>query len=318
MKTLGTTAVAALGLALGMVTTETVKADTFGSGANQFDIDFVDIGNAGNSADTTGVPNPAGSVSYGYRMGTYEITQTAIDKATAGGMTHVTAGAYTGSKPAANITWYEAAAFVNWLNTSTGHQAAYNLSYSGYWSLTLWTSGEAWQGGGENRFRNKDAYYFLPSEDEWYKAAFYDPNKSGGAGYWDYATGSDTAPTPVASGTDPGTAVYSGQPGPTDTNNAGGLSPYGTMGQNGNVYEWTESASTPPNDSPTENRARRGGGYWFATGLSSSSSSAVDPNNESVSVGFRVASVPEPSAALLVLIAGVGGLMAWKRRRVAR
>jgi hypothetical protein len=50
-----------------------LAADTFGSGANQFDIDFVPIGNPGNPADTTGGPNPAGSVPYGYRMGTYEV-----------------------------------------------------------------------------------------------------------------------------------------------------------------------------------------------------------------------------------------------------
>ena len=37
-----------------------VLADTFGSGANTFNIDFVHIGNPGNPADTTGSPNPAG------------------------------------------------------------------------------------------------------------------------------------------------------------------------------------------------------------------------------------------------------------------
>ena len=47
-------------------------ADTFGSGANSFDIDFVTIGNPGNPPDTTGVPNPAGSVPYVYRMGKYD------------------------------------------------------------------------------------------------------------------------------------------------------------------------------------------------------------------------------------------------------
>jgi len=79
--------------------------------------------------------------------------------------------------------------------------------------------------------------YFLPSVDEWYKAAYYDP--TGGA-YYDYPTGSNTAPTPVASGTAAGTAVYSGQVGPANITLAGGLSPYGTMGQGGNVYEWDE------------------------------------------------------------------------------
>ena len=37
---------------------------TFGSGANQFTMEFVTIGNPGNAPDTTGNPTPAGSVGY--------------------------------------------------------------------------------------------------------------------------------------------------------------------------------------------------------------------------------------------------------------
>ena len=96
---------------------------TFGSGANTFGIDFLNIGNAGNAADTT----TYGAVPYQYRMGKYEISQDAITKATASGMANVTAGAWTSNQPAATISWYEAAAFVNWLNTSTGNTAAYRI-----------------------------------------------------------------------------------------------------------------------------------------------------------------------------------------------
>ena len=54
------------------------------------------------------------------------------------------------------------------------------------------------------------ALFFLPSEDEWYKAAYY---KGGGtnAGYWDYPTQSDTAPTaelPVGTDMVNGSANY--------------------------------------------------------------------------------------------------------------
>jgi len=108
-------------------------------------------------------------VSYNYRMGTYEISYNAIDEAN---VPDVTAGPWLGNRPAATITWFETAAFANWLNTSTGHQAAYDLTWNGSaWSMNLWSSGEAWQAGGENLYRHKNAYYFLPSENEWYKAA---------------------------------------------------------------------------------------------------------------------------------------------------
>ena len=186
-------------------------ADTFGSGANAFTIDFVDIGNPGNTDDAGAgggsYSSPYGGVAYTYRMGVTEVPQDWITKATNLGMTNVTAGAWTGSQPAANMTWYEAAAFVNWLNTSTGHQPAYDLTYSSGWSMKLWSSAQAWQAGGENLYRHKDAYYFLPSEDEWYKAAYH-KNDGVTANYWDYATGSNTIPTAVASGTGAGTVVY--------------------------------------------------------------------------------------------------------------
>jgi sulfatase modifying factor 1 len=290
------------------------QGDTFGSGANAFSLDFVNIGNAGNAADTTGY----GAVPYEYRIGKYEISQDAIDKATASGMANVTAGAWTGNQPAANINWYEAAAFVNWLNTSTGHQAAYNLTFSGSWSMTLWSSGDAWQAGGENLYRHKGAFYFLPNDDEWYKAAFYN---AGGTNYFLYATG-EAEPISVASGADVGTAVFNGAEdpavfAPAGVDMAGGLSAYGTMGQGGNVSEWIETAFDGSNDSATKIR-RATGGNWE----SSTTELAVyeffpgnaAPTQEDFGTGFRVASVPEPSTYALLAMSAAGALL-WARRK---
>ena len=305
------------------------KADTFGSGANVFTIGFVNIGNPGNADDDVGpvytldggfYATPYGGVSYAYRMGIFEVSQDAITKATASGLASVTAGAWIGSQPAANMTWFEAAAFVNWLNTSTGHVAAYQLN-AGATALTLWSSAQAWQAGGENPYRNKDAYYFLPSEDEWYKAAFH-KNDGVTADYWDYATGSNTRPTNVNSGTAAGTVVASPPAGsPAAVNNAGGLSSYGTMGQDGNVWEWQESALDGVNDSPSENRTIRGGSFALGEfNLRSSNHASNGPTNGTNTIGFRVASaeagtgsVPEPSIAVLLI--GSGLTLFLRRRR---
>ncbi len=287
------------------------QADTFGTSGNEFTIDFANIGNAGNVADTTGY----GAVPYEYRVGKYEITQDAITKATASGMSNVTAGPWTGNQPAANISWYEAAAFVNFLNTNSAKTAAYDLTFSnGSWSMALWSSEQAWTAGGTNLYRNKDAFYFLPSENEWYKAAYYNP---GGSNYFLYPTASSSVPTAVASGTNAGTAVYD-QPfeqGPAGVDVAGALSPYGTMGQGGNVWEWNESAFDGSNSLSSETRAIRGGD-WFPTELNLRSSLRnVDfPTIENANIGFRVASVPEPSTYVLVLM-GAGALYLWKRRK---
>ena len=290
--------------------------ETFGSGASQFSINFVTIGNPGNAADETGF----GSVAYTYNLGKYEISRDLINKANEAGGLGITLADLTnlggngGSRPATGISWYEAAKFVNYLNTSQNKQVAYKFDGNG--NFDLWGAG---QYSGSNPFRHKDAYYFLPNVDEWYKGAYFDPNKAGGAGYWDHPTGSDSEPNPVSGGTTAGTAVHL-QPieaGPADITNAGGLSPYGTMAQGGNVWEWNESAFDLINDTTMEIREKRGSD-WDFYGLDTGAfiRGQGPPTNEDVWNGFRVASVPEPSSLSLLLAGGAALAAAWRRRKV--
>jgi len=338
MKSLAVvTASAALVIQLGMMALGTAQVDTFGSGANTFTIDFVTVGNPGNAADTTGDPNPVGSVAYTYNLGKFEISRDQIEKANAlwglqiQMLDSLLEGGNRPDQPAIGITWNQAARFVNALNTSKGYHAAYNFTTSGpNDNISLWSVEDSAQNG-TNRFRQKDAYYFLPSVDEWYKGAYYDPNKGGEGvgGYWKYPTGSDTPPTPVSGGTDPNTAVYNQffdnqYRDPADVNNAGGLSPYGTMAQGGNVQEWNESAFSGAYDSATAPREIRGGAWhfgfaWDTGGLIASTREGLDPDlrfsdDTYYRLGFRVASIPEPSSAFLILLAG-GALML---KRLAR
>ncbi len=53
---------------------------TFGSGANQFNMEFVTIGNPGNAADENGYPRPAGAVGYTYGIGKFEVSRDMITK----------------------------------------------------------------------------------------------------------------------------------------------------------------------------------------------------------------------------------------------
>jgi len=290
----------------------TTRADLFGSGENLFEIEFVSIGAPGNVADTTGVPNPAGSVPYSYRIGKYEISEQMIHKANAasaevGAPLGITIDQRGPDKPATRASWFEAAQFVNWLNTSKGSTPAYKFDENG--SFQLWQPGDAGYDP-ENLFRNSLARYFLPSVDEWYKAAFYDPVAEV---YFDFPNGSNTAPIPVASGTDPNTAIYN-QAGPADITLAGGPSPFGTVAQAGNVWEWEETEVDLVNDNPQDNRGFRGYA-WFSIsgnpiGLSSSGMHFILlPSNVGGDLGFRVASVPEPSSIWLsaVLLFALSG-----------
>jgi formylglycine-generating enzyme required for sulfatase activity len=257
-------------------------------------------------------------------MGKFEISEQMIDKANALGGLGITKDTRGADKPATSVSWNEAARFVNWLNLSYASPPAYKFAlqpgevgYSANANIELWTISDAGYNP-NNLYRNSLARYFLPSVDEWYKAAYYDPNANGGAGgYWNFPTGSDSAPTPVASGTAAGTAVYNGQPGPADIALAGGLSPYGTMGQGGNVWEWEETDFDLVNG-PTVSSSARGirGGGWFSNSLNLSSSSRGDddPASGSGVFGFRVASIPEPSTTCLGAL-GMVAVLWWRRRR---
>jgi formylglycine-generating enzyme required for sulfatase activity len=293
------------------------RGDVFGSGSNTFSIDFVNIGNPGNPADTTGSPNPAGSVAYTYRMGKYEISEQMIEKANAAGALGITKDTRGPDMPATSVTWFEAARFVNWLNASTGSVPAYKFveipGRNPTLQFALWEPSDAGYSAA-NRYRNSLSTYFLPSIDEWYKAAYYDPVTGV---YWDYPTGSNSPPLAVTSGTAAGTAIlHQGlSAGPADIFQAGGLSPFGTMAQGGNVYEWEETESDLVNDDPLFRRSVRGG-FWDSTQSALLALAGGDnfPTSGVFNVGFRIASVvPEPTSMTSIGVCVI--TVIWCRRR---
>lgn len=301
---------AVLVLAGASVQAQTIT-QTFGSGANSFSIEFVTIGNLGNTPDVNGL----GAVGYSYSISTYEVSRDLVNKVNSSAGLNISmildTGSPTANKPATGVSWNEAARFVNFLNTSKGFQPAYKIISSGVNdNVGVWQSGDV---GFDplNPFRNKNAFYFLPSADEWHKAAFYNPSS---ASYFRFATSSDSSPSPTTSGLLG--AVYNHGLGPADVNLAGSLSPYGTMAQSGNAWEWEESAFDLTNDNGGENRGLRGGSWEYSGTFLYSRTSQSPTSDKSTQgfydVGFRVASVPEPSSPSLLL---AGGLITLTRRR---
>ena len=283
-----------------------------GTGANAFTMDFVTIGNPGNAADTTGTPNSAGSVAYIYNIAKYEVSRDQITKASSEGNLGIILqdmSSYGGNgvnRPATGVTWYESATYVNWLNISTGGTAAYKFVGG---TFQLWAPTDAGYNA-NNMFRNSLAKYVIASSNEWYKGAY---GKADGS-WSNFPNGTDSAPTAVAGGTAANTAVYNGQAGPADINNAGGLSAYGTMGQGGNAWEWNETAYDGTNNTAGENRDLRGGSWDDDSNtLGASFRYYSYPADEGYNFGFRVASVPEPSTGLLVVL-GLSGLLLKRRK----
>jgi sulfatase modifying factor 1 len=318
--------------------------------ADAVTINWVTVGDPGNTADTTGDPNPAGAVTDSFRIMKYEWTNsqyvdflnavdpsgtnpngiynTSMGSNARGGISFDT-NASTGSKyaprtnmgdkPVNYVSWFDAARVVNWLQNGQGTGS----TETGAYTLNNATSGPA-------PAVNSGASYFLPTEDQWYKAAYYKGSGTN-AGYWDYATQSDTAPTVVtADASGIGSAGSTGnfanynrgadwnsQDGNVTTAGTnGGPSAYGAFDMSGNIYEWNDLTGAAGSS-----RGLRGG-YWddvFAFFLSSSSRYTIDPSLENSFYGFRLASpvpVPEPSTWLMGL-AGIAcaGWGTYRRRR---
>ena len=288
------------------------SADTFGTGPNQFTIDFLPVSGSTNPASGYGIVNND------YRIGTYEISNDQWDKFTASLGVPVTgqpASAYQQNPyfpdpkvPTNMVSWYEAAQFVNWLNTSTDNQPAYRFTGTqgtSDYSLAIWSPAEA--ENGTNLYRHKDAMYYLPTDDEWVKAAYWNGND-----LQTYATKGDVTPHQGdgVSGTGwnyYGVSGYATDPyGPWDVG-SGSEELNDTFDMMGNVWEWIESPFYSGDYGTDSYRVRRAGAYNInISALKSNFRPGMQPFGQVDDTGFRVAcDIPEPASLSLLALGGV-------------
>ena len=294
-------------------------------------IDWVTVGNAGNAADpATGY----GAVGYEYKIARNETTigqyaeflnaaaksdpymlySTSMTTSSINGISRSgVSGSYSytvnpgsANKPITFVSWFDAARFCNWLHNGQGsgstETGAYTLNGATIGTYTVNPGAKAW----------------IPSENEWYKAAYYDPTKGGTGGYWLYATQSNALggnTIGAANSANYWAGGYVGYPGMalTDVGAYGANSDsfYGTNDQGGNVWEWNDAVISD------SYRGLRGGS-WSDIGdalRSSNRGSNVPWDGNSSVTGFRVAAVPEPDSMVLSLLIG-GGTMLLRRRRL--
>jgi formylglycine-generating enzyme required for sulfatase activity len=324
----------------------TVQADdVFNMPPGQTSLQFVTVGDPGNAADpATG--NLYGSVAYTYQIGKCDVTLSqytaflnAVAKTDTYGLYNTnmatdfptnystnigisrsgSSGSYSysvtgnGNMPVFDVTWGGAARFCNWLQTGTTETGAYTLNGATLDAALMAIT------------RNANATYVIPSENEWYKAAYY-KGGSNNAGYWFYPTQSNTTPSNVLSATGTNNAnFWYWDGGFTDPTNyltpvgafADSPGPYGTFDMGGDVWQWNEA------NIDGAYRGLRGGGWDFGYDelVASAANGIETPTYEGnfyngIYAGFRVAFVPEPGSITL-LVAGALSLVAygWRRRR---
>jgi formylglycine-generating enzyme required for sulfatase activity len=304
-------------------------------------LEMVPVGNAGNLADpSTGY----GAVGYAYNFGQYDVTAaqyTAFLNAVAktdpyglynsnmalvasqigcgisqsGSQGHYSYATISNPNfPVNYVSWGDAARFCNWLQNGqpTGSEGNGTTETGSY---TL--NGAITKASLMTVTRNTGATYCIPTEDEWYKAAYYNPANSS---YYLYPTQSNSVPTNVLSATGTNNANYydyygTGNGGYTDPVNylsavgafAASPSAYGTYDQGGDVFQWNEANIN------SSYRGLWGGSFHSLVNYLQSDNRIYDyPTNEYNNFGFRVSQVPEPTS-LGVLGFGVIGMLVRRR-----
>lgn len=309
--------------------------------AQDYDFDWAVIGDVGNPVydgpDPFNFVTGRGSVDYKYRISTREVTtgqwlefvntfSTQSDDLKYFGMPMVWGaeldfdyngpgwrwklqeGPNSGMRPVGGITWYDAARFVNWLHNEKSSDlsafvdGAYDTSTFGYDDNGNLT---------DQAVHHPDAKFWIPTLDEWIKAAHYDPDRygPGAGGWWTYSTASDDAPIP-------------GPPGEGEANTGFELpdyeewliplgayqavrSPWGLYDTAGATAEWLEDFVHPEDP---EERFLDG----TRAGVLNPDLDAIQflqswtPDSPSAYSGLRVASlVPEPGIGVVLTLAGM-------------
>lgn len=290
-------------------------------------IETVTVGNPGNAADVQ--PNGSyGSVSYVYEIAAYEVTAgqytaflNAVAATDAEGLYHPrmdydadptrrgcnikrhgSPGSYTYSvapdwaaRPVNYVSWGDAARFANWLHNGqpTGAQDLTTTEDGSYF-----LNGINSDGAMEAVVREPDATWVIPSEDEWYKAAYH-KNDGVTGNYWSYPTGTIGSVSNELIDPDPGNNATFSVPfqvytidAPYFRTEAGAhensASSYGTFDQGGNVMEFTEAV--PESDI---RRIRGGSWFWGSVLLSAREVDDVMHSSDQFNdLGFRVGRIP--------------------------
>lgn len=273
--------------------------------AGQVSVPTRQVDYVGNTADARIASDGSvgyGSISYTYRIGAVEVTNTqyaaflnavarddvyslySTDMASPPGgiLRHGSPGSFSytvidgrGSLPVNFVSFWDACRFANWLHNGQpeGSQSPLTTE-SGVYNLSLPSMAANTVG------RNPSWRWAVASDDEWYKAAYFQPFHLGGppSNYWLYPTSSDFAPSTAQANY--GNSVI------RPLLAVGSFLPnfLGAYDMAGNVWEWTDSVYFGLQ------RSVRGGSFVFDLEytLRADYRYGLQPELQYQNVGFRV------------------------------
>jgi formylglycine-generating enzyme required for sulfatase activity len=302
---------------------------------------MVTVGDAGNIPDNNGF----GSVGYEYQIGKYHVTVSQYTEflnsvanvsdpyslyspfmasvgytagiqrqAVSGGWQYsvMNNSGWAGNRPVTFVSWFDAARFANWMTNGQGSGSTETGAYELNGQMT-----------GVAPMANAGALYRLPTEDEWYKAGFWDEHRFFWGGmYFRYGTSSDTVPGNVVGGLANQANFYNGVYSVTQSASqvfgqnyltdvgafSNSASPYGAFDMGSNAAEWLDRGEANASQGVTQ--GAWGENEYFIRGKSNVGlylSAAID----NAGLGFRLAApvaVPEPSTWVMGLAGiAVGG-----------
>jgi uncharacterized repeat protein (TIGR02543 family) len=250
-------------------------------------MEYVRVGNPDNAADPT---TSYGAVDHAYWIGKYEVTNAqyaeflnakgqsnaneiynssmaayGITQSGSAGSYSYTVSSALANHPVVFVSWFDGARFANWMSNGQGNgdmeTGAYTLNGATSGIITV----------------NAGAKVYIPSENEWYKAAYYNAVNASYSLYPNVQNSISTAYANYGSSASTNVGTYSGYG-----------SYYDTFDQGGNVWEWNAAVIG-------SSRGLRGGAWYessffsVANLLRSSDRFSFDPSLASGSLGFRLA-----------------------------
>lgn len=310
----------------------------------EYGTEFVTIGDPGNAPHVAFVPDArsVGSVGYTYRIARTEttsaqwaefltayypyLTDSVFSPGTTGNWVNLpnAAGVFTVPQEYAQFpsssSWYLAARYCNWLhNDKRTDRAAFE---TGAYDVSTVPINQSDVPILEQATRSPGARFWIPSQDEWIKAAYYDPNRFGAGlgGYWNFLNASDAPPVPGLPG-EPGATSNVGPPELGFIERMAPIASYpdarsawGLFDTSGNEKEWLETLSFPGlSRFRLVGGSRAGEQIGFLTDELWWSASNLTELPPSIALGLRLASAIPTSSTACVM--GVFAIVLFRRKR---